>query len=77
MTARVVSGVLIRQFFKGGRMFDLRTSRKAHKCEECGSLIEPYEEYYSVVWVGGLGSLTFPDSVHTHCIDSYVGKGVS
>jgi hypothetical protein len=61
--------MVIKELRINGRIADLRKSRKAHKCAECGLLIEPGEYYYSVViGGGGLGSLKFPDRYHVECL---------
>lgn len=64
-----------KQFVRAGRIVNLRTSRKCHKCDECGMLIEEGKEYYSLVWGhSGLGALKFPDRVHKECLEGFLGK---
>lgn len=64
-----------KQFVRDGRICNLRTSRKCHKCDECGLIIEEKADYYTVEWAhAGLGAIKFPDRVHENCLERYFGK---
>ncbi len=51
-----------------GRIAQIVTARKDHKCSECGLPIEPRTKYYRVYIGGaGLGNLKYPEHTHIYC----------
>jgi len=68
-----MSVVLEARLYKHGYIATLTKARKAHFCLECGDLIPPPMQYYTVtIGGGGLGSTKFPDRVCTRCIDDHM-----
>lgn len=57
-----------------GRIYELRWARKAHSCYMCHENIDKGEMYCNVTIAGGgLGSIKFPDRVHTgECKEKYI-----
>lgn len=60
-----------------GKQATLRKARKAHKCTECGLLIEPRTPYYEIILIGGsgVGGFLHPAHVHQECINSHLNIG--
>ena len=51
---------------------ELTTARKHHRCCVCQEYILPKSRYYAIfVGGGGLGSIKFPERVHTACLEQY------
>ena len=52
----------------------VRKPRKAHKCSECGIIIEVGEPYYTVEWAGaGLGGTKYPNRSCVACLPDALG----
>ncbi len=61
-----------------GKQLTLRRARKAHKCTECGLLIEPGTQYYEEILIGGsgVGGFLYPDRFHEgECINTHLNPG--
>jgi len=57
---------------RNGRIAQLIRARVNHRCCVCQEYIEERDYYYSVVvGGGGLGSIKFPERVHTYCLEKY------
>lgn len=57
------------------KVVTLRKARKIHRCSQCRELIDKGEKYCEVVFGGGgLGSLKFPERVHSSCLSNYLEK---
>ena len=55
-----------------GKIIQRRNARKAHSCKCCGITIVP-GPYYEITLAGsGLGSIKYPDRVHSRCLDNYL-----
>ena len=57
----------------GGRV-ETKKARKIHDCNACPRLIFPGSQYYAIFYGKGLGSLKFPDRIHTWCLKDYTDK---
>jgi hypothetical protein len=57
---------------RDGFIVDRQIARKYHDCAFCNFMIDPREEYFSIIkGGGGLGWIKYPDRVHLHCLESY------
>lgn len=64
-----------RQIFRNGYIAELRRARKSFTCSQCIEEIEKGTLYYSVTkGGGGLGSLKYPDRIHTDCLNLWFNK---
>ena len=57
----------------GGRV-ETKKARKEHNCNCCTHPIFPGSAYLAIFYGKGLGSLKFPDNIHTWCLKDYTDK---
>lgn len=53
---------------------EVKKARKEHACQVCQHPIFPGFHYLAVFYGMGLGSLKFPDRIHTWCLKDYTDK---